>query len=118
MCHDHDQPFITFATSVRSNAKTCNLKTVSEYECVKQNVTRYTEKSICWCISHHERSPSTDDILSRTSYKIIYLIESKKMRCHATENHGLYQQYQDDDCDSLQLDVYKLSFYATKKYHV
>ena len=33
---DHDEPFRTFATRVRSKAETCNFTTVSECECGKK----------------------------------------------------------------------------------
>ena len=43
---DHDEPFRTFATRVRSKAETCNFTTVSECDCGKSNVTSYTEEAI------------------------------------------------------------------------
>ena len=43
---DHNEPFRTFATRVRSKAETCNFTTVSECDCGKSNVTSYTEEAI------------------------------------------------------------------------
>ena len=43
---DHNEPFRTFPTRVRSKAETCNFTTVSECDCEKINVTSYTEEVI------------------------------------------------------------------------
>ena len=90
---DHDEPFRTFATRVRSKAETCNFTTVSECECGKKNVTSYTEEAIKDVMlagvgddDIRREVLSTEDILSRSSFDIISFIESKEMGSHATEN--------------------------------
>ena len=90
---DHDEPFRTFATRVRSKAETCNFTTVSECDCGKSNVTSYTEEAIKDVMlagvgddDIRREVLSTEDILSRSSFDIISFIESKEMGRHATEN--------------------------------
>ena len=85
---DHDEPFRTFATRVRSKAETCNFTTVSECECGKKNVTSYTEEAIKDVMlagddDIRREVLSTEDILSRSSFDIISFIESKEMGRHA-----------------------------------
>ena len=43
---DYDEPFRMFTTRVQSRAETCNFNTISECECVKKNVTNFTEEAI------------------------------------------------------------------------
>ena len=90
---DHDEPFRTFAIRVRSKEETCNFTTVSECDCEKSNVTRYTEEAIknvmlAGVVDDDIRREifSTEDILSRSSFDIISFIESKEMGRHATES--------------------------------
>ena len=90
---DHNEPFRTFATRVRSKAETCNFTTVSECDCGKSNVTSYTEEAIKDVMlagvgddDIRREVLSTEDILSRSSFDIISFIESKEMGRHATEN--------------------------------
>ena len=72
---DHDEPFRTFATRVRSKAETCNFTTVSECECGKKNVTSYTDEAIKDVMlagvgdeDIRREVLSTEDILSRSSF--------------------------------------------------
>ena len=57
----------------------------------KENVTSYTEKAIKDVMLAGDEDIrrevlSTEDILSRSSFEIIYFIESKEIGRHATEN--------------------------------
>ena len=59
----------------------------------KENVTSYTEKAIKDVMlagvgdeDIRREVLSTEDILSRSSFEIIYFIESKEIGRHATEN--------------------------------
>ena len=90
---DPNEPFRTFATYVQSKAETCDFTTINKCECGKKNVTSYTEEAIKdvmlagvgeECI--RREALSTEDILSRSSFEIISLIESREMGRHATEN--------------------------------
>ena len=88
---EHDEPFKTFTTRVRSKAETCNFKTVSECKCGKKNMTNYTDKAIKDVMlagidddDIGKEVLSTEDILSRASFDSF--IESKEMGRHATEN--------------------------------
>ena len=93
MSQDHDEPFRTFATRVRSKAETCNFTTMSECQCGRQNITSYTEEAIKDVMlagvgddDIRREVLSTEDILSRSSNEIISCIESKEMGRHATES--------------------------------
>ena len=69
---NHNEPFRTFATCVRSKAETCNFTTVSECDCGKSNVTSNTEEAIKDVMfasvgddDIRREVLSTEDILSR-----------------------------------------------------
>jgi len=92
LLQDHDEPYRTFATRVRSKAETCNFTTVCECECGRWNLTNYTKaiKNVVIAGMGEEDITSevfsSENILSRSSYQLICLIESKEMGRHATEN--------------------------------
>ena len=80
---DHDEPFRTFVTRVRSKAKTCNFNTISECNCGISIMKSYTDEAIKNNMlagvgdgDIRREVLSTEDILSRSSFYIIS-IESK-----------------------------------------
>ena len=90
---DDDKPLRKVAKFVRSKAETCNFNTFSKCKCGKKNFTSYTKEAIKDVMvagigDEDIRTEvfSIEDILSRSSFEIIYFIESTEMDRHAIEN--------------------------------
>ena len=90
---DHDEPFRIFATRVRSKGEIFNFTTVSKYDCGKKIVTSYTEEAIKDVMlagvgdeDIKREVLSTEEILFKSSFEIIFFIGSKEIDRQATEN--------------------------------
>ena len=91
---DHDKPLhFCNPCQAESKAETCSFTTISECECGKKYIISYTEEAIKDVIlagvgdeDIRREVLTTEDILSRQSFEIIFFIKSKEMGRHATEN--------------------------------
>ena len=97
---DHDESFRTFSTRVQSKAESCNFTTISDCECVMKNITSNTEEAIKDVMPEGVGDENirrevlrNEDILSRSSFQIISLMEVRKRADMQQRSLEINQRY-------------------------